>query len=80
MSQWDAILSFVVERIRHPGTCLTDLSRRAGVSIWWLHRIRHRTDVVDPGFTKVGRVFFALGGRAPKLPEKKDGSSTGLQD
>jgi len=68
---WQEVLEFVEERIRDPATNLTELATKTGVNIWWLHRIRRNADVVDPGFTKVGRVFMALGGRAPKVPKQE---------
>jgi hypothetical protein len=70
MKQWQEILDYVVSKVQDKSTNLTALSKTAGVSIWWLQRMRSRR-VVDPGFSKVGRVFQAFGGHSPKLPKEK---------
>lgn len=73
MNEWKTILDYVTHRVESKETNLTDLASRAGVSVWWLQRLRHRAgEVKDPGWTKVGRVFQALGGRAPKVPQIKE--------
>lgn len=73
MNKWDAIKDYVMVRICNRETNLVKLAHDSGVSYWWLNRCRYRQEVVsDPGFTKVGRVFEALGGRAPKVPQTKE--------
>ena len=69
--RWQQLLDYVVAGIRNTDTNLTELSRQTGVSLTWLHRIRYRGDVVDPGWTKIGRVFLAMKGSAPKLPKEQ---------
>jgi DNA-binding phage protein len=88
MNKWAAIREFVIGRVMDRSTNLTALARDSGVNYWWLRRIRsRREDVKDPGFEKIGRVFEALGGRAPKLPalplgeaNARSESSAGLHD
>jgi hypothetical protein len=72
MNRWKAIQEFVFSSIRDPATNLTALANKAGVSVWWLYRIKYRSDEVkDVGFMKTGAVFQALGGRAPKVPKQE---------
>ena len=69
--QWQRILDFVVAGIRNTDNSLTDLARQTGINLSWFHRMRYRNDVKDPGFTKIGRVFMALKGSAPRLPKEQ---------
>jgi len=69
MDKWKAILDYVQSHVLHPDTNIAALAKKSGVSVWWLYRLRAKpNEVKDPGFTKVGAVFQALGGRAPKVP------------
>lgn len=84
MKNWKAIQDFTFAKIRDSETQLPALAKRSGVTLAWLRRVRYKPgSVKDPGFMKVGAVFQALGGRAPKVPRnsgEKDGSSPDVQD
>ena len=69
--KWQEILDWVIGRLHDPETDLTKLAKQTGVGYWWLRRMRYR-HVGDPGFTKVSRVFMALGGRSAMRLDQGD--------
>ena len=65
--KWENIKTWCIRQLHLPGTNLGRVADKDGVTVYWLMRLKSGT-MVDPGWSKVGRLFAVLGGKVPKVP------------